>query len=103
MEVAALLKTCTGADSLCPLSDCATQKIERVKDISKFRDQFSWLDTRLGFLKAYLPDMVTLHKPTRRAAWQDQDHWLARAAFGVCLVALAVWLLVLYLGYAVGS
>jgi uncharacterized membrane protein YesL len=49
--------------------------------------------------------MMTLRKPARRTAWQEwkKDHWLARAAFGLFLVTLAVWLVVLHLGYVVGS
>jgi uncharacterized membrane protein YhdT len=49
--------------------------------------------------------METLHERTRRTGWQDrkQDHWLAQVAFGLCLLALAVWLVVLYRGYLVAS
>jgi hypothetical protein len=55
-------------------------------------------------LKAYLfLDMETLRKRTSPSAWQDwkRDHWLAQAAFGLCLVALAGWLVMLYRGYSV--
>jgi len=47
-------------------------------------------------------DMEALRKRTRQTAWQEwkHDHWLAQAAFGLCLLALAGWLVVLYHGYA---
>jgi len=50
-------------------------------------------------------DMATLRKRRRRTAWHDlkQDHWLAQAALGLCLVALAFWLVVLHRGYEVAS
>lgn len=36
-------------------------------------------------------DMEALRERTRHTAWQEwkQDHWLAQAAFGLCLLALA--------------
>ena len=47
--------------------------------------------------------MVALPERTRRMAWQDRkkDHWLLQVAFGLCLVALAIWLVALYRGYLI--
>lgn len=50
-----------------------------------------------------LSGMVALRKRTCRMARQDlkQDHWLLQVAFALCLVALAIWLVVLYGGYVI--
>jgi hypothetical protein len=50
-----------------------------------------------------LSGMVALRKRTRRIPGRDfkQDHWLLQVAFGLCLVALAIWLVVLYGGYVI--
>jgi hypothetical protein len=44
-----------------------------------------------------------LGKRTRPTAWHDRkhDHWLAQAAFGLCLGAFVGWLVLLYRGYSV--
>jgi hypothetical protein len=53
--------------------------------------------------KGILSGLVALHKRTCRMARQDfkQEHWLLQIGFGLCLVALAIWLVVLYGGYVI--
>lgn len=53
--------------------------------------------------KGILSGMVALRKRTRRMARQDfkQDHWLLQVGFGLCLVALTIWLVVLYGDYVI--
>jgi hypothetical protein len=74
-----------------------------VKDTARFRDQCIWPVLDFDRREGIFLDMETLRKRTSRTAWQDwkQDHWLAQAAFGLCLLALAVWLVVLYQGYQI--
>jgi hypothetical protein len=78
-------------------------KLGSVKDTARFLDQFTWPVLDFDCREGIFLDMETLRKRTSRTAWQDwkQDHWLAQAAFGLCLVALAVSLVVLYEGYPI--
>jgi hypothetical protein len=82
---------------------CALQASSAVKDIRKFQDYSIGVTLDLISYKGILSGMVALLKRTRQMARQDfkQDHWLLRVAFGLCLVALAIWLVVLYGGYVI--
>jgi hypothetical protein len=53
--------------------------------------------------KRIFSGMVALRERTRRMSRLDRkkDHWLLQVAFGLCLVALAIWLVALYRGYLI--
>jgi hypothetical protein len=70
------------------------QTSSAVKDVRKFQDYSLGVTLDLISYKGILSGMVALRKRTRRMARQDfkQDHWLLHVAFGLCLVALAIWL-----------
>ena len=73
------------------------QEAGLVKDVCNFKTILP-LAARLDFVQAYLLRMRT-RRATRRIG--NQDHWLLCVAFGLCLVALAIWLVVLYRGYPI--
>jgi hypothetical protein len=83
--------------------DCALQGSAPLKISPDFEMGLPGLSSTSGLERVCFLDMEKLHKRTHPTAWQDwkHDHWLAHAAFGLCLVALVAWLVILYRGYAV--
>ena len=79
------------------------QASSAVKDVRKFQDYGVGVTLNSLSPMGILSGMVALRKRTRRMARQDfkQDRWLLQVAFGLCLVALAIWLVVLYGGYVI--
>ena len=87
----------------CRFRSLCAARIQTVKDVYKFQDHSTGLRLDLISYKRIFFGMVELRKRARRMARQDwkQDHWLLQVAFGLCLVALAIWLVVLYRGYPI--
>lgn len=82
---------------------CAPQDAGAVKDVYKFQDRSTGVALDLISYKRILSGMVALRERTGGVARLDRkkDHWLLQAVFGLCLVALVIWLVALYRGYVI--